>query len=171
MENHSKLTGAFNLANVAAAIALARALNIGWDEIKRGIEKVAVVAGRMEYIQREPFAVIVDYAHTPDALHKVYESLKGKPLICVLGAAGGGRDKWKRPEFGKIASEFCSEVILTNEDPYDEDPQKILQEICRDGKKRFIIRKWKKFLISHSHSRIDRCFSWETRVSQRLRRK
>ena len=50
-------------------------------------------------------------------------------MICVLGAAGGGRDKWKRPEFGKIASEFCSEIILTNEDPYDEDPQKILSDI------------------------------------------
>ncbi|MBI2038772.1 MAG: UDP-N-acetylmuramyl-tripeptide synthetase [Candidatus Niyogibacteria bacterium] len=129
MEIRSKLVGAFNLANIAAAVALARAMNIGWDEIKRGIEKVDVVAGRMEYIQKEPFAVIVDYAHTPDALHKVYEALKGKKLICVLGAAGGGRDKWKRPEFGKIASEFCSEVILTNEDPYDEDPQKILLEI------------------------------------------
>lgn len=129
MEIRSKLTGVFNLANIAAAVTLARALNIGWDEIKRGIEKVDVVAGRMEYIQREPFAVIVDYAHTPDALHKVYEALKGRRLICVLGAAGGGRDKWKRPEFGKIASEFCSEVILTNEDPYDENPQTILLEI------------------------------------------
>ncbi|MBI1957037.1 MAG: UDP-N-acetylmuramyl-tripeptide synthetase [Candidatus Niyogibacteria bacterium] len=142
MEIRSKLTGAFNLANIAAATALARALNIGWDAIKRGIEKADVVAGRMEYIQHEPFAVIVDYAHTPDALHKVYEalqkSLRGSSseilrgrtsLICVLGAAGGGRDKWKRPEFGKIASEFCSEVILTNEDPYDENPEAILNDI------------------------------------------
>ena len=50
-------------------------------------------------------------------------------LICILGAAGGGRDKWKRPELGKIAAEFCDEIILTNEDPYDENPNRILSEI------------------------------------------
>ncbi|MEK7090430.1 MAG: cyanophycin synthetase, partial [Patescibacteria group bacterium] len=75
-------------------------------------------------------------AHTPDALRKVYETLRSQrgtvnsqQLICVLGAAGGGRDRWKRPEFGKIAGEFCDEVILTNEDPYDENPSQILSEI------------------------------------------
>ena len=50
-------------------------------------------------------------------------------LICVLGAAGGGRDKWKRPEFGKIAAEYCDEIILTNEDPYDENPEEVLNQI------------------------------------------
>ena len=68
----------------------------------------------------------------PDALEKVYKTVKpqtGK-LICVLGAAGGGRDTWKRPEFGKIASKFCDEIILTNEDPYDENPEAILDNIA-----------------------------------------
>ena len=90
----------------------------------------------MEFVEREPFAVVVDYAHTPDALRKVYKTLRSQQrtvnsqqLICVLGAAGGGRDRWKRPEFGKIAGEFCDEVILTNEDPYDENPSQILSEI------------------------------------------
>ena len=85
----------------------------------------------MEFIQKEPFGVVVDYAHTPDSLEAVYETLKkdSHKLICVWGAAGGGRDKWKRPEFGRIAGEHCDEIILTDEDPYEEDPQKIIKEV------------------------------------------
>ncbi|MEK7520671.1 MAG: cyanophycin synthetase, partial [Patescibacteria group bacterium] len=85
--------------------------------------------------QKEPFSVVVDYAHTPDSLAAVYKTLRerhlsgGGGLICVLGAAGGGRDKWKRPEMGKIAAENCDEIILTDEDPYDEDSGRILAEI------------------------------------------
>ena len=87
----------------------------------------------MEYAQKEPFSVVIDYAHTPTSLEKVYESLshskiKGN-LICVLGAAGGGRDKWKRPVMGKIASQYCQKIILTNEDPYDENPKEIINDI------------------------------------------
>lgn len=93
----------------------------------------------MEFVQKEPFAVVVDYAHTPQSLRNVYTFLKDcgtsnqlsvTKLICVLGAAGGGRDKWKRPEFGRIAAEFCDCIILTNEDPYDENPEAILDEIA-----------------------------------------
>ncbi len=123
---------------IAAAAALASALGIGEDAIRRGVAKVENVPGRMEYIQREPFAVVVDYAHTPDALHGVYQTFKGKRMICVLGAAGGGRDKWKRPEFGRIASEFCDEIILTNEDPYDENPETILSDIEKGATKSVI---------------------------------
>jgi UDP-N-acetylmuramyl tripeptide synthase len=82
----------------------------------------------MEVIYREPYSIIVDYAHTPDALEKVYGTITGRK-ICVLGACGGGRDKWKRPELGKIAEKYCDEIILTNEDPYDESPEKILEDI------------------------------------------
>ncbi len=87
----------------------------------------------MEIVIREPFTVIVDYAHNPDALEKAYQTLTKNDIvnrmICVLGAAGGGRDKWKRPELGKIAAKYCDEMILTNEDPYDENPNQILSEI------------------------------------------
>ena len=88
-----------------------------------------------EINEGQPFKVVVDYAHTPDSLEKVYQTLlrslapKSGKLICVLGAAGGGRDKWKRPEMGKIAAEYCDEIILTNEDPYDEIPFSILEQI------------------------------------------
>ncbi|MBX4190117.1 UDP-N-acetylmuramyl peptide synthase, partial [Candidatus Parcubacteria bacterium] len=89
------------------------------------------IPGRMEVIQKEPFKVVVDYAHTPDSLEAVYKSLKPESgrLICILGAAGGGRDKWKRQEFGAIAERYCDEIFLTNEDPYEEDPEEILNQV------------------------------------------
>ena len=127
-----KLPGAFNLANALCAAAIARSQGIPKEIIKKAIEGIKTIPGRMEYIQENPFAVIVDYAHTPDALEKMYETIKGNGrLICVLGAAGGGRDKWKRPELGRIASSYCDEIILTNEDPYDENPKEILHQIAQ----------------------------------------
>jgi UDP-N-acetylmuramyl tripeptide synthase len=88
----------------------------------------------MEVFVSFPFTAVVDYAHTPDSLEAVYKHWKSKKggsskMICVLGSAGGGRDKWKRPKFGEIASRYCNYVILTNEDPYDEDALEILNQI------------------------------------------
>jgi len=84
----------------------------------------------MEAVVEKPFKVIIDYAHTPDSLEQAYKTLSnGSKLICVLGSCGGGRDKWKRPKMGEIASKYCDKVILTGEDPYDENPSRILSEI------------------------------------------
>lgn len=129
----SVLEGEFNLENILCAITVGLAHHIPPESIRQGIAKVLGVPGRLEYIARQPFAVVIDYAHTPDALTKVYQTLKprAKHLICVLGAAGGGRDKWKRPELGKIADRFCDEIILTDEDPYDEDPKTIIDEVSK----------------------------------------
>ncbi|MEK7590579.1 MAG: cyanophycin synthetase, partial [Patescibacteria group bacterium] len=91
------------------------------------------VPGRMDYVQEKPFAVVIDYAHTPDSLEKVYQTLltrtSNKKLICVLGAAGGGRDRWKRPVLGRVAEKYCKKIVLTDEDPFDEDPMGILDQI------------------------------------------
>ena len=140
--NHGKesigdwLLSNFNLENAAAANAFAQAMGISWASVKKTFKNFKGVPGRMEYLQERPFAVVIDYAHTPDSLAKIYNALSGdnrrsktKKLICVLGAAGGGRDKWKRPVMGKIASEHCREIILTNEDPYEESPAQIMSEI------------------------------------------
>lgn len=130
----SSLHGMFNVSNALAAIATAGAFSVPLRVIQKIISEIETVPGRFEYIKEgQDFSVIVDYAHTPDALEKVYAAIKtihqkGK-MICVLGATGGGRDKWKRPEFGKIAEAYCDEIILTNEDPYDEDPASIIQDI------------------------------------------
>lgn len=130
------LSSDFNLENAAAATAFAKSQGISWSVIKQALAFFKGVPGRMETIQPEPFRVVVDYAHTPDSLEQIYKSLaatprdSGKKLICVLGAAGGGRDKWKRPVMGKVASRYCKLIFLTDEDPYDENPTAILDEIA-----------------------------------------
>ncbi len=127
----------FNAQNAAAAVAIATDLEIDETAIIRALTSFNGVPGRMEFLTKGPYTAIVDYAHTPDSLKAAYAAAKPKPnanypdarLICVLGAAGGGRDKWKRREFGKIAAAYCDEIILTDEDPYDEDPAEIIREI------------------------------------------
>lgn len=127
------LPGLFNISNALAATGLAFSQGIGIDLIKRGLEKTKIIPGRMEKISGpQPFTIIVDYAHTPDALEKVYQTLKpackGK-LIALLGACGD-RDKTKRPILGALAGRFADYVIVTNEDPYSEKPEKIIQEVA-----------------------------------------
>lgn len=128
-----RLLGKFNIYNSLAAICIARSQGVSMDICKKVLEKAVGVAGRMEVVIEKPFT-IVDYAHTPDSLEKVYNSiqklkLSAAKMVCVLGSAGGGRDKWKRPEMGSIAARYCDKIILANEDPYDEDPEEILNQI------------------------------------------
>lgn len=128
-----KLPGEFNVYNTLAAITAGISQKIDMEIIKKSLEEIKNIPGRMEFIESDqPFKVVIDYAHTPDALRKVYKTLRNNngKLICILGSAGGGRDKWKRPEMGKIAAEYCDQIILTDEDPYNETPEKILDEIC-----------------------------------------
>lgn len=131
----SPLRGLFNVYNIMAAATFAESLGISPADIKRGIEKVTSIRGRGEEVKAgQHFTVIVDYAHTPDSLRAIYEAFESKKKICVLGNTGGGRDTWKRPEMGRIAEEFCDTVILTNEDPYDEDPQSIVNDMVKGMK-------------------------------------
>jgi len=123
-----KLLGKFNTYNALAAACVGLSQGIDLPEVLEVLRNAKGIPGRMELVIDKPFKVYVDYAHTPDALEKVYNTL-GKGLICVFGSCGGGRDKWKRPEMGKIATDYCREVILTNEDPYDENPSQILSDI------------------------------------------
>ena len=130
------LPGKFNIYNSLAAITIARSQGISLEICKEALEEVKGIPGRMETVVENPFKVIVDYAHTPDSLEKVYQTILNTQhklpytkLICVLGSCGGGRDKWKRPKMGEIASRYCDQIILTNEDPYDENPNQILSEI------------------------------------------
>ena len=130
------LPGLFNLKNILGSIALCDAMGVSRAHIKRALEHITPIAGRAERIERgQNFTVVVDYAHTPDSLRALYETFGNHKIICVLGNTGGGRDQWKRPLMGRIAEEHCAQIILTNEDPYDEDPQKIVEEM-RAGMRR-----------------------------------
>jgi UDP-N-acetylmuramoyl-L-alanyl-D-glutamate--2,6-diaminopimelate ligase len=130
---HSPLAGEFNVMNMLGAITMARFLEIPDEIIKKGLETIPFIRGRMEKIDEgQSFDVVVDYAHTPESLKAIYETYKNHETVCVLGNTGGGRDKWKRKEMGKIANEYCSQIILTNEDPYDEDPRSIVDEMKKE---------------------------------------
>lgn len=127
----SQLAGEFNMYNIGSAVAIAQSLGISHDIIRKAVHSFEGVPGRMECIKGKGYDVVVDYAHTPDSLQCVYKTLRprARRLICVLGSAGGGRDVWKRAESGKIADQYCDEIIVTNEDPYDESPEEILEHI------------------------------------------
>ncbi len=128
----SYLSGEFNIYNILAAVIFTKSQNIGVEIIKKAIENFKSIRGRVERIDGgQDFTVIVDYAHTPDSLEKLYEAFPNSKRICVLGNTGGGRDKWKRKVMGSIAYKYCSKIILTNEDPYDEDPKKIVKDIAK----------------------------------------
>jgi len=132
----SHLPGMFNASNILAAATLTFAMGIDAKTIKSAVEKVEKIAGRAEHIDEgQAFEVVVDYAHTPESLEALYKTFR-MPKICVLGNTGGGRDAWKRPLMAKIAEQNCARIVLTNEDPYDEDPLKIIDEMVAGMKHR-----------------------------------
>ena len=133
-----RLIGGFNIYNALSAISVGISQGIDLEICKSVVEKIKGIPGRMEIVIEKPFKVFVDYAFTPNALEKVYQTLqrtKNKEqrtkMICVLGSCGGGRDKWKRPVLGGLAGKYCNEVIVTNEDPYDEDPMEIIEQVAK----------------------------------------
>jgi len=128
---HSPLLGIFNIYNALAAATFAESQHIDTAVIKKALATFDLIEGRVEKIDAgQNFTVIVDYAHTKESLEQLYTIFKRRRKICVLGNTGGGRDKWKRPEMGRIADRHCAHIILTNEDPYDEDPKSILDDMA-----------------------------------------
>jgi UDP-N-acetylmuramoyl-L-alanyl-D-glutamate--2,6-diaminopimelate ligase len=132
-----RLAGRFNAHNALAAWAVGEAFDLDPDAIRRGLELVSGVAGRMERVERgQPFGVIVDYAHSPAALEKVLDLLaplaaaRGGGLVVVFGSAGE-RDRAKRPLMGRVAGERTRLTVLADEDPRREASMAILDEIAR----------------------------------------
>ncbi len=132
-----RLAGRFNVHNALAVVALGQGLGLDPDAVRRGLEAVEGVPGRMERIDAgQPFGVIVDYAHSPASLRGVLDLLapiaaaRGGGLIAVFGS-GGERDVAKRSAMGRIAGERCRLVVATDEDPRGEDRQAIVDEIVR----------------------------------------
>ncbi len=140
------LVGEFNVYNAAAAIAAVSALGFSLEEIANVAGSLHHVVGRSEVVKvalppqkrgqgdNNGFTIIIDYAHEPRSLEAIYKAAKiftkdGGKTVGLLGSQGGGRDRWKRAEMGKIAARYCDEIVLTDEDPYDEKPISIIEDI------------------------------------------
>ena len=139
-EFNLNLLGEFNIENALAATCVGLSENIDLETIARALEKIKFVPGRMErVINEKEINIIIDYAVTPDSLEKLYELIKSirnnspeiresSKIIAVFGSCGE-RDRGKRPIMGEIVSKKADFVIVTNEDPYDEDPMQIIDEV------------------------------------------
>jgi len=128
------LLGEFNTTNTMNAICLGLNQGLSIEQIRQGLANIVGIPGRLESVDvGQHFTVIVDYAFEPKAVEKLYETitnLNHKKIIHVLGSAGGGRDMTRRPILGKIAGEKADLVIITNEDPYDDIPEIIIDQVA-----------------------------------------
>lgn len=147
LDIESRLLGDFNVANVTGVVAVAELLGLPHEAVARGIADVAGVPGRFEAIAAgQDFPVIVDYAHTPDALENVLTSARhlvdsGGRLLVVFGC-GGDRDRGKRPQMGRIAATAADVAIVTSDNPRTEDPERIIGDIVSgmdDGATRRVV--------------------------------
>ena len=132
LELRSPLPGRFNVLNVLSAVAVARELGVDDATIERAVPQAGRVPGRFEPVDEgQPFAVLVDYAHTPDSLENVLRAarqLARARVVCVFGC-GGDRDRGKRPAMGRIASELADVAIVTSDNPRSEDPEAIIAQV------------------------------------------
>jgi UDP-N-acetylmuramoyl-L-alanyl-D-glutamate--2,6-diaminopimelate ligase len=134
VEFNLHLKGIFDFYNALAATATASGFDINLETTKKALEKIPNIPGRMELIDEgQKFKVLVDYAYEPEAMRQLYATIKTWPvgnIIHILGPTGGGRDRARRPILGKLAADNADTVILTTDDPYDEDPAKIIEEVA-----------------------------------------
>ncbi|MFA6430740.1 MAG: UDP-N-acetylmuramoyl-L-alanyl-D-glutamate--2,6-diaminopimelate ligase [Candidatus Paceibacterota bacterium] len=140
------ISGKFNIYNALPAIAIARLAKIEDEIISKGLKELTIIPGRMERINEgQNFTMIVDYAHEKESMTNVLSTAQiikpeGGKVIVLLGAEGGGRDKTKRPLMGEISAKLADYVVISNVDPYDDDPKEILEDIAiaseKFGKKR-----------------------------------
>lgn len=132
------LAGGFNVENALAATGATLACKLSLEEIKNGLNSFKGVEGRMERIKSpKGFEVVVDFALTPDALDKLYKVLKKTTTGRLVGLIGscGDRDKEKRPKMGEIVASYCDLTIVTDEEPYTEDPKIIMKAVLEGAKK------------------------------------
>lgn len=149
----STLPGEFNLYNMLAAASVARELGISDDVVAKGLSSVTEIPGRSQFVREgQKFDVVVDYAHTVESLDALYRAFGSRRKIAVLGKCGGHRDKATRPRMAAKAEEYCDVVILTDEDPYDEDPRAIVDDMVKGMKTEPIIIMDRRKAIAHAIS-------------------
>ncbi|MBI4138585.1 UDP-N-acetylmuramyl-tripeptide synthetase [Candidatus Uhrbacteria bacterium] len=146
-----RMPGRVNVENALAALSVCEILGVPLAAAASALSEIERVPGRFERIEEgQPWTVIVDYAPEPESLERLYDTLSSvsrNRLIHVLGSAGGGRDVARRPIIGRMAGERADVVIVTNEDPYDDDPRRIMEQVADgarevgniDGQNLFII--------------------------------
>jgi UDP-N-acetylmuramoyl-L-alanyl-D-glutamate--2,6-diaminopimelate ligase len=132
IELRTSMRGRFNVENVLAAVAVSRLIGLESDAIAAGVEALSGVPGRFESVDAgQPFGVVVDYSHKPDALENVLRTAReiaANRVICVFGC-GGDRDRGKRPVMGRIAADLADVAIVTSDNPRSEDPDAIIAEV------------------------------------------
>lgn len=159
------ILGAFNVYNALPAIAIGRLLNVPDGDIKTGLSSLMLIPGRMEVINEgQKFTVIVDYAHEKQSITGVLKTANAmkKPeskTIILLGAEGGGRDKAKRPIMGELAGKMADYLVVTNVDPYEDDPVEILEDIATVAEKFGKIRNRDMFVIEDRRAGINKALS------------
>jgi UDP-N-acetylmuramoyl-L-alanyl-D-glutamate--2,6-diaminopimelate ligase len=129
----TRLPGHFNVQNALAAVAAARAMGIDMETIARGLSEAGRVPGRFEPVDEgQRFAVLVDYAHTPDSLENVLRAARAitSGKLHVVFGAGGDRDRTKRPLMGRAAADYADRLIVTSDNPRSEDPASIVDEVA-----------------------------------------
>jgi UDP-N-acetylmuramoyl-L-alanyl-D-glutamate--2,6-diaminopimelate ligase len=134
IELETPLRGLFNVENVLGAVAAALLLDLDEAAVAAGVARVAGVPGRFEPVDEgQPFTVLVDYAHTPDALASVLRAARGlaEGRVLVVFGAGGDRDRGKRPRMGRVAAELADHVIVTSDNPRSEDPLAVIEDVLQ----------------------------------------
>ena len=142
------LPGDFNIQNALCAAAVCLTLGIPFEDIRRGLEEARTIPGRYDHVDagQDP-SIVIDYAHAPDSLEKLLSMYKdltfdGK-LFAVFGATGGGRDVGKRPKMGAVADKHADYIVLTDDDPYEDDELKIINDIAEGIDRKEGDRFWK----------------------------
>lgn len=130
------IVGLFNVYNILAAVKTTETFGVSIQTAAEALRTLPPIKGRVERFETSKEAskqvtAVVDYAHTVDSLEQLYKAFPDKSKVCVLGNTGGGRDTWKRPEMAAVAQKYCDHIIFTNEDPYDEDPRKIIDDMIK----------------------------------------
>ncbi len=131
------IPGIFNVENSLPAIALCQILGIKAETIATGLLNLKTIPGRMEPIDLgQPFKVYIDYAHQKESMQALLETAKNlvdvdRKIVVLLGAEGGGRDRAKRPAMGRLAGKLADYVVVSNVDPYDDNPEEIIEDIAK----------------------------------------
>lgn len=129
----SSLVGKNFLYDILASLSILKALGIQPSAAIPYLKEFLGLPGRMDIVEARGFKVIIDYAHTPNSIEDLYKTIlevyKPKRLLCLIGSAGGIRDKWKRPKIGEIAAKYCNHIVISDEDPFDEEPLDIIKSI------------------------------------------